>query len=133
EISKDTNNNGKFDGNEILATFSSNAPLVKQSFAAGTYFMTVAKAVTHEYEVFLTPDFAGDTAQTARSLGTLGAFTQANDGVGASNPADVDFYKFAISGTQTFTATLDLRSGIDRNATTTITLFKDNGGGSLTQ
>jgi hypothetical protein len=133
EISRDSNNNGKIDANELLQTFNNATPLVKKSFAAGTYFMTVAKATTHEYEIFLTPDFAGDTPQTARSVGTLGAFTKVSDGVGASNPADVDYYKFSLGSSQTFTATLDLNSGISNNVTTTLTLYKDNGGGSLTQ
>src|SRR5262249_49551949 len=48
-------------------------------------------------------------------------------------PGDVDFYKFGLSSAQTFTASLDLGSTVNPGSTITITLYKDNGGGSLTQ
>src|SRR5205823_15009988 len=65
----------------------------------------------------------GDRTFTARDLGTLGAFTQAVD---HTTTTDIDFYKFALSSTQTFTASAKAGSG----GNVLFSLFRDLGSGS---
>jgi hypothetical protein len=71
-------------------------------------------------------DFAGDTPQTARNLGSLGAFLDVKDFITSAPPADVDYYKFSLASAQTFTASLLQDFG--SNANLSLTLYQDSGG-----
>jgi hypothetical protein len=117
---------------EQLGTFQESSPLTKD-LPAGTYAIyTEFAGQASNYYITFTIDAAGNTAQTALDLGTLGAFSGVDDFVSNNNffGTDVDFYKFRLASTATFTATLLADIGGDtRNVT--LDLYQDNGGGSL--
>src|SRR5439155_15593279 len=106
-VAVDANKNGLLDSGETLATFSK-PPFARIPVPAGTVYVTISAPTATEtsYDLFLAADFAGDTPQTARDLGTLVAFVQADDFITPS-PADLDFYKFKLSSTQSFTPRLE--------------------------
>jgi hypothetical protein len=118
-------------GSERLKDFTYNSPL-KITLPAGTYLIYLEETTGPSgYTVTLSADLAGDSPDTARTLGTLGAFKQVNDGV-AYNPTDVDWYKFSLSNSQTFSAEMDLFSSLYANTNVTVTLWQDVSG-TLTQ
>jgi hypothetical protein len=103
---RDNNNNGQIDTNErVDYEYATSTDNISQILTKGTYFFAVEKYGSTRYDLNLTatpyssytsnPD-PGDTASTARNLGTLSGTFTAKDYVG--NLDNKDFYKFTVSG-----------------------------------
>lgn len=103
---RDNNNNGQIDSTErVDYEYTTTTDNISQILTKGTYFFAVEKYGSTRYDLNLTatpyssytsnPD-PGDTASTARNLGTLSGTFTAKDYVG--NLDNKDFYKFTVSG-----------------------------------
>jgi hypothetical protein len=128
-IAVDTNGNGKRDAGETIGTFDLKNPLLK-TLGKETYYVTLSGGFHYGLGLILTPDFAGNSTQKAKDLGTLGSFASASDMLLPDPNGDVDFYKFKLASNQKVTVNV---VGSDSLATVTVTLFKDNGNGTSTQ
>jgi hypothetical protein len=129
QLIKDSNNNLLVDLGETLAT-SANAGTAGESItralAAGTYYVRVYRNVstTTNYTLTLKMDGAGGSLGNARNIGTLAAPVSFKDYVGADD--SVDLYKFTLSRTKPFTASLS-RLSADAN----LQLIRDANGNGI--
>lgn len=105
---KDFNYNGNVDAGEVLATSTNpgtQSDSIFKSLAAGTYYIGVAsRGGNTNYTLALSADYAGNTLGAARNMGTIAGSVSAGDFIGQIDPND--YYRFAITSPQRFTATL---------------------------
>lgn len=130
---RDANGNGRVDAGETLSSSAwtgTQMDVVNKSVPAGTYFLRVNHASVSDvskYHLSVTTDYAGQTAATARNVGTLAGTKTYDDwasqNYGGGGVSDVtDLYKFTLSSTRTLKARMTgVLSGEDLN----LAVFQD--------
>ncbi len=117
EVITDLNHDGNIGNNDIeITTPSAPASIINYTLGAGIYYLRVVSDLNYaNYHLNVYADYAGTTEQTARNLGNLDARVVANDYV--SSAADFrDTYKFSLTETRPFFASLSAGSGIRSSA-----------------
>jgi hypothetical protein len=127
QLIRDTNANGLVDSGETLAssTPGTASQTITRTLSSGTYYVRVAESASAStnYALTLKSDYAGNSLGSARNLGTLSAARSFKDFVGSDDTAD--FYKFTLSSTKPFTASL---SGLAADANLQIIQDKNANG-----
>src|SRR4051812_13004825 len=122
QIVQDLDNNGVIELRDIVRqTGSGQNVATGATLAAGTYFVGVlSSSGGSNYHVRVTADYAGETPDTQRAMGSLDTGKSFNDFIGAPDDL-VDQYKFHLSASRP----VHLVS-IEQDGTSLLELFKDS-------
>ena len=127
---RDANGNGAIDPGELLArTDPGNIRKLILPLPAGTYFLQVANDLTFSnYDLRINADYAGATATTARTMGSLDSIKSFNDFISTTEDP-TDNYLFTVTASRPlFLSLLESEGGGSR-----LSLYKDNNNDGIPQ